>query len=282
MLRLLSLPLLSLLIGCATPIAPLPSAVEANNLADCRDPAQPISHRKRIAVTTFAHPDPARSSRSNGLESRLPAALIETMARSDLYRVEDGRQFALIHEAINLLGQPNPLHTQIAHIGDRLDVQLVITGEFRAAAAAPRRPWWDPVTPEEITVQFNLHDGFSGLTLARHSQRLTLREGDMAAEINALARQAADAIDGLATCLPLALRIDRVTGDEVTLRGGTLSGLRPGDRYHLYRRHRDGTPGEQIDAGEGEVVRVWPGAALLRRLPPAHEPLYTGDIARSW
>lgn len=179
--------------------------------------------------------------------------------------------------------------------------QYVVTGVFDDFGVANKAQ----VLPErQMRLEAYVFDAFDGTLLARRSFAHTLLFGSLPArvipgsqefatsrlgkEFNALIEQVARWSEATVSCLPFAVRVEKVDGRRITLRGEVGSGLAVGMAFQSWRPGAEAPPrhpGVPLTARRFPTVVIKEtGARVVAEIPQQRFPpdVRVGDVLYFW
>jgi hypothetical protein len=241
--------------------------VELETLAAC--PGSSASqYRKNVAVLGFSLQTPGQAGMGglHDVERGIASYLTQRFRQQGGLVVHEQSQQSLYHESRNA---PSTLDAQwqlsdAASIARQMGVQFVVSGVVRdlslVDASAFETSLWSRIKRLSTLVDRNrrfvldvfVHDGFSGAIVwqKQFSVAAEWTEGPAEAVAFQSARfqtmpygvavleqldQIARNIDQQLRCQPFMTRVSRVDGKTLHFMSGANSGIRPGDRFSLYR-----------------------------------------------
>lgn len=242
---------------------------DVEEVASCPD-SQAKSYRKKIAVLGFSvqAPEQLRFGGLNNLERGLASAMNQSLLGQDGLVVFEQSDLSLYNDIVNA---PSHFTTQqtlttAAEYAKQMGVQFVVSGVVRDISVedpeAFSTSYWAKLKRMSKAANINrrfsmdlfVHDGFSGAIVWQRSFSVSAPwESDMndltqfgTAEFwqEEYGRAVSQLVEGVATlineqlqCQPFIARISRVDGKTLHFNTGASSGVRPGDKFSLYRTY---------------------------------------------
>lgn len=232
--------------------------------------SQSSQYRKSVAIMGFSLQSPEQASMGalHNVDQGLSQALGLALQQQDgliIYRGLDTRLYA------NTLAAPTHYTQQLkmsnaVDLARQLGSQFVVSGVVRDLSvedeSAFERSAWKQLlragnlsnVTRNFEVELFVHDGFSGSiiwqrTFTAHadwtlpaSQKVGFGSGEFwqvpyGKEVKKLINTMAYLIDEQLKCQPFLTRISRIDGKTLHFDSGSSTGIRPGDKFALYRTY---------------------------------------------
>lgn len=235
---------------------------------------------KRVAVTGFplVNTDQARFGQIGDVDQVLPQKLQQRLQETGKVQVLSSSGTQLFPNPDNAPTSQNFDNslTNVIKLARELDAQFVVTGVIRDLGMADPAAWGTSVLDRvqrsmgmanqkrRFVADLFVYDGYSGSPVYRKRfittgnwdidpdettgfGSLAFDQTDYGKAVKKTMSEMSQAVSQALTCQPFMTRIKRVDGQQVYLSAGATSGLRPGDKLHLYRSYRffdspDATP----------------------------------------
>ncbi|KZY82947.1 hypothetical protein A3740_23860, partial [Oleiphilus sp. HI0068] len=242
---------------------------DVEEVASCPD-SQAKKYRKKIAVLGFSVQSPAqlRLGGFHNIERGLASALNQSLQLQDKLVVFEQSEFSLHQDVINA-----PSHftsqstlTKAADYAKQVGAQFVISGVVRDLSLedpeAFSTSYWAKLKrmsnnaniKRRFAMELFVHDGYSGAIIWQRSFAVSAPWEDDIDDLSGFGTAefwsdeyglaVAQLVDGVATlvgeqleCQPFIARISRVDGKTLHFNSGASSGVRPGDKFSLYRTY---------------------------------------------
>ncbi|KZY88382.1 hypothetical protein A3743_11830 [Oleiphilus sp. HI0072] len=242
---------------------------DVEEVASCPD-SQAKKYRKKIAVLGFSVQSPAqlRLGGVHNIERGLASALNQSLQLQDKLVVFEQSEFSLHQDVINA-----PSHftsqstlTKAADYAKQVGAQFVISGVVRDLSLedpeAFSTSYWAKLKrmsnnaniKRRFAMELFVHDGYSGAIIWQRSFAVSAPWEDDIDDLSGFGTAefwsdeyglaVAQLVDGVATlvgeqleCQPFIARISRVDGKTLHFNSGASSGVRPGDKFSLYRTY---------------------------------------------
>ncbi|OZG71156.1 hypothetical protein BTA51_22540 [Hahella sp. CCB-MM4] len=237
---------------------------------------QTNQYRRHVALLSFALENQTQASVGGlyDIDRELPTALNGMLLNSPRLLVSQASHIQLYQELVNAPTHETEQRTLTKAVDEarKLGVQFIVSGVVRDVSLRSPDAYnrsivknvsrWLTLSDLErvFVVDLFIHDGFSGAIMfekrystigewdADPEQNRPLlsaefRELDYGKKVaNVLHSMAAD-IEANLSCQPFMTRITRVEGRNILFEAGANSGIRPGDRFQIYRSRQlyDGT-----------------------------------------
>ncbi|WP_157497110.1 flagella assembly protein FlgT [Hahella ganghwensis] len=233
-------------------------------------------YRRHVALLGFAMEDQTQADIGGlyNIERELPTALNGMLVNSPRLLVSQASHIQLYHELVNAPTHETEQRTLTKAVDEarKLGVQFVVSGVVRDLSVRSPDAYersivknvsrWLTLSDLEraFVVDLFIHDGFSGAIMfeqrystmgewdadpgqTRSLLSAEFRELEYGKKVANLLHQMASDIESNLSCQPFMTRITRVEGRNVLFEAGANSGIRPGDRFQIYRSRQlyDGT-----------------------------------------
>ena len=222
-------------------------------------------YRKTVGVTGFELQDPlqARLGGLNNISRELPKDLADEINKQGYLRALTATNIAIYPDLINAPSSTNydGSLTNVTRISEQLGVQYIVSGVIRDIGEVYLRFPNDKDLIDEgidkernFVVDIYIYDGFSGALLfeQRYSEIGNWDISDHAkvgfgsakfwsvhygkVVQQALKESALDTSNQL-RCQPFIANIFRTEGNRIHISAGSLSGIKQGDKFNVYRRY---------------------------------------------
>lgn len=225
-------------------------------------------YRKTVGVTGFELQDPlqARLGGLNNISRELPKDLADEINKQGYLRALTATNIAIYPDLINAPSSTNydGSLTNVTRISEQLGVQYIVSGVIRDIGEVYLRFPNDKDSKDLIdegidkernfVVDIYIYDGFSGALLfeQRYSEIGNWDISDHAkvgfgsakfwsvhygkVVQQALKESALDTSNQL-RCQPFIANIFRTEGNRIHISAGSLSGIKQGDKFNVYRRY---------------------------------------------
>ncbi|MBJ7538936.1 flagella assembly protein FlgT [Marinomonas sp. C1424] len=225
-------------------------------------------YRKTVGITGFELQTPQQASLGalSNISRELPKDLAAEINKKGYLKALAATNIAIYPDIINAPSSTNTNGslTNVTQIGERLGVQYILSGIIRDIGEVYLRFPNDKKTKEaadqktdkerNFVVDIYIYDGFSGALLfeKRYSEvgnwdisdhaRVgfgsakfwTIHYGKVVDQ--ALKESALDTSEKL-RCQPFIANIFRIEGNRIHISAGSLSGIKQGDKFSVYRRY---------------------------------------------
>ena len=236
----------------------------------CRNGATNL-YKKSVGITGFALQTPQQASLGalHNIPRAFPKSLTNEINRQGYLHALAATNIRIYPDLINAPTSTNVdgSLTDVARIGEDLGVQYVISGVIRDIDEVnPKHPdedtplnsllkWANKETNERnMMLDIYIYDGFSGALLFEESYQ---ESGDWTPDRNkkmgfgssafwktsyghivqqVLWQISLDASEKL-RCQPFVANIFRTEGNKIHINAGSLSGIKKGDKFNVYRRY---------------------------------------------
>ncbi|RCX00017.1 flagellar assembly protein FlgT [Marinomonas foliarum] len=225
-------------------------------------------YRKTVGVTGFELQDPlqARLGGLNNISRELPKDLADEINKQGYLRALTATNIAIYPDLINAPSSTNydGSLTNVTRISEQLGVQYIVSGVIRDIGEVYLRFPNDKESKDlldegidkerNFVVDIYIYDGFSGALLfeQRYSEIGNWDISDHAkvgfgsakfwsvhygkVVQQALKESALDTSNQL-RCQPFIANIFRTEGNRIHISAGSLSGIKQGDKFNVYRRY---------------------------------------------
>jgi len=230
--------------------------------------SQASSYKKKVAILGFSIQTPKQSSlgKIQNIERGLSGSLNQSLRHYDNLVVYESSQIALQHDTENA---PSGFTAQktlsnAAEFAKEMGAQFVVSGVVRDMSVEDEssfsNSYWTTLKRFSHSANLNrkfslevfVHDGFSGAIVWQKNFSITapwhtdLQEkigfgsaeflsDDYGKAVSKLVGDVAGLISEQLRCQPFITRISRVVGKTLHFSSGASSGVRPGDKFALYR-----------------------------------------------
>lgn len=225
-------------------------------------------YRKTVGVTGFElqNPQQARLGELSNIARELPKHLADEINKQGYIRAITATNIAIYPDLINAPSSTNfdGSLTNVTRISEQLGVQYIISGVIRDISEVylrqPNNKDAKDLLDEDIDKERNfvvdiyIYDGFSGALLFEHryneignwdisdharigfgsAKFWTVHYGRVVQQ--ALKESALDTSEQL-RCQPFMANIFRTEGNRIHIAAGSLSGIKQGDKFNVYRRY---------------------------------------------
>ncbi|MEP3351558.1 MAG: flagellar assembly protein FlgT [Marinomonas sp.] len=225
-------------------------------------------YRKTVGVTGFElqNPQQARLGELSNIARELPKHLADEINKQGYIRAITATNIAIYPDLINAPSSTNfdGSLTNVTRISEQLGVQYIISGVIRDISEVylrqPNNKDAKDLLDEDIDKERNfvvdiyIYDGFSGALLFEHryneignwdisdharigfgsAKFWTVHYGRVVQQ--ALKESALDTSEQL-RCQPFMANIFRTEGNRIHIAAGSLSGIKQGDKFSVYRRY---------------------------------------------
>lgn len=223
-------------------------------------------YRKSVAITGFAleHRQQASLGALGNISRELPKDFADAINKQGFLRALAATNIALYPDNINApsLTNNNDTLTDVVRVAQKLGTQYVVSGVIRDIAPLYMRRPNDPYAStddksekqRDFVLDIYIYDGFSGALLfqKRYSeignwdisdhakvgfgsaQFWTTHYGRVVKET--LRESAIDTSEKL-RCQPFMANIFRTEGKQIHIAAGSVSGVKAGDKFKVYRRY---------------------------------------------
>ncbi|AEF53642.1 flagellar assembly protein T N-terminal domain-containing protein [Marinomonas posidonica] len=224
-------------------------------------------YRKTVGVTGFdlQIPQQAQLGAINNISRELPKNLADEINKQGYLKALTATNISIYPDLINAPSSTNydGSLTNVTRISEQLGVQYIISGVIRDIGELYQRqpnnktnttPLAAENKERNFVVDIYLYDGFSGALLFEHryseignwdiadNKRVgfgstkfwTINYGKVVQQ--ALKQSALDTSEQL-RCQPFIANIFRTEGNRVHIAAGSIAGIKPGDKFNVYRRY---------------------------------------------
>lgn len=225
-------------------------------------------YKKTVGVTGFELqvPQQARLGELSNISRELPKDLADEINKQGYLRALTATNIAIYPDLINAPSSTNydGSLTNVTRISEQLGVQYIVSGVIRDIGEVylrfPNDKNAKDMLDEEIDKERNfvvdiyIYDGFSGALLFEHryneignwdisdhakigfgsAKFWSVHYGKVVQQ--ALKESALDTSEQL-RCQPFIANIFRTEGNRIHISAGSLSGIKPGDKFNVYRRY---------------------------------------------
>lgn len=225
-------------------------------------------YRKTVGVTGFElqNPQQARLGELSNIARELPKHLADEINKQGYIRAITATNIAIYPDLINAPSSTNfdGSLTNVTRISEQLGVQYIVSGVIRDISEVylrqPNNKDAKDLLDEDIDKERNfvvdiyIYDGFSGALLFEHrydeignwdisdharigfgsAKFWTVHYGRVVQQ--ALKESALDTSEQL-RCQPFMANIFRTEGNRIHIAAGSLSGIKQGDKFNVYRRY---------------------------------------------
>ena len=225
-------------------------------------------YKKTVGVTGFELqvPQQARLGELSNISRELPKDLADEINKQGYLRALTATNIAIYPDLINAPSSTNydGSLTNVTRISEQLGVQYIVSGVIRDIGEVylrfPNDKNAKDMLDEEIDKERNfvvdiyIYDGFSGALLFEHryneignwdisdhakigfgsAKFWSVHYGKVVQQ--ALKESALDTSEQL-RCQPFIANIFRTEGNLIHISAGSLSGIKPGDKFNVYRRY---------------------------------------------
>ncbi|MFT2098187.1 flagellar assembly protein T N-terminal domain-containing protein [Marinomonas sp. 2405UD66-6] len=225
-------------------------------------------YRKTVGVTGFElqNPQQARLGELSNIARELPKHLADEINKQGYVRAITATNIAIYPDLINAPSSTNfdGSLTNVTRISEQLGVQYIVSGVIRDISEVylrqPNNKDAKDLLEEDIdkerkfVVDIYIYDGFSGALLFEHrydeignwdisdharigfgsAKFWTVHYGRVVQQ--ALKESALDTSEQL-RCQPFMANIFRTEGNRIHIAAGSLSGIKQGDTFNVYRRY---------------------------------------------
>lgn len=225
-------------------------------------------YKKTVGVTGFELQDPlqARLGGLNNISRELPKDLADEINKQGYLRALTATNIAIYPDLINAPSSTNydGSLTNVTRISEQLGVQYIVSGVIRDIGEVYLRFPNDKESKDlldegidkerNFVVDIYIYDGFSGALLFEQrynevgnwdisdhakvgfgsAKFWSVHYGKVVQQ--ALKESALDTSDQL-RCQPFIANIFRTEGNRIHISAGSLSGIKQGDKFNVYRRY---------------------------------------------
>ncbi|TNC81061.1 MAG: hypothetical protein C9356_10700 [Oleiphilus sp.] len=243
--------------------------VQMEEVASCPD-SQASQYRKGLAVMGFSLQSPHQAALGNlyGVDQGLSRALQEALRKQDGLILFAGGDTRLYQDSVNAPTRytVEQQMTNAAELARHLGAQFVVSGVVRdlsvedqdAFGGSPLQKMLRFGNLSNVTRNFSVdlfvHDGFSGSIIwhknfvakadwsASPSEKIGFGSSEFwrmsyGQEVKKLINTMAYLVDEQLRCQPFMTRISRISGKTLHFTSGASTGIRPGDKFALYRTY---------------------------------------------
>ncbi len=285
---------------------------------DCRgDDQARFSYRKRLVFLRLDVKDRAQLLALHGIESRFAEALGERIDRNKYHPIALSDTNLQAAQPVDLHGKTMTPQKTTAELARRHRAQFVIAGEIIDMGQQQNRNYIsrnyrkvkyldrfanDPA--RMIVIRLDVYDGSTGMLLdhevfkawskdtADLDRKTTLMGGEfmqspLGAALDGLLEQQSEYVEALLSCIPMQAEVLRMqSSEQAVLSIGASQGLRPGDKFKVYRSMQAaGVHDQNVSQrliGSLLIKDVYPEHALGQLEDDSGASLRQGDWVRAW